>query len=61
MATNKKPKRSGFLRPTLTIPDELESFIERRKNEPQHAGNLSSYVRGLIIADKHQQQTKAAA
>lgn len=46
---NDKPK---FIKPTISIPNELEGFIDERKNSPQHAGSLSSYIRSLIIADR---------
>jgi hypothetical protein len=46
------PKRHLFVRTTITIPQELKPFVARRKSDPQHSGNLSSYIRSLIIADK---------
>lgn len=52
MSTEKTAQRDGFLRLTITIPAELETFIESRRKSPLHAGNLSSYVRSLIIADQ---------
>ena len=58
---NGKPKaRNDFVRATITIPAELASHVEKRKNEPTHAGNLSSYVRTLIIADQMQPEKVAA-
>ena len=48
------------MRATITIPAELASHVEKRKNEPTHAGNLSSYVRTLIIADQMQPEKVAA-
>jgi len=59
MANETGNKRNGFIRSTLTIPQELSDFIEAQKNQPAHAGNLSSYVRGLIIADKLAKETTA--
>lgn len=54
-----KPNK-GFFKPTLSIPAELQPFVKQRKNAPQHAGNLSSYVRSLIIADQKAHELKTA-
>ena len=56
----KGKKRAGFMRPTLTIPTELSQFIDQQKNDPRHAGNLSSYIRMLIIEDKARQEAQAS-
>jgi hypothetical protein len=51
----------NFVKPTISIPVELEAFVVKRKSEPQHAGNLSSYIRSLIIADRESQSSKPLA
>jgi len=50
-----------FVKATISIPSDVAKFAARRKNEPAHAGNLSSYIRALIIADNQVQQEKASA
>ena len=55
-----KSARTRFIRSTVTIPAELVGFIGRRVGDPVHAGNLSSYIRSLIIHDREQQQKEAA-
>jgi hypothetical protein len=59
MSSKKKSARSDrFVRKTLTIPADVISFGDQQAAKPEHAGNWSSYVRSLIIADhaKHQRQ-----
>ena len=56
MSDDKKlsPSKPGsFFKPTISLPEDLQPFVEQRKNEPQHAGNLSSYIRFLIISDRN--------
>ena len=43
-----------FMRKTVTIPNDLKHFVEERVADPKHAGNLSSYVRNLILEDRAQ-------
>jgi Arc/MetJ-type ribon-helix-helix transcriptional regulator len=43
-----------FMRKTVTIPSDLKHFVEERVAHPKHAGNLSSYVRNLILEDRAQ-------
>jgi hypothetical protein len=50
----------GFIRKTVTIPVELEDFTVEQSGRPEHSGNLSSYVRKLIIQDKSQHEKQAA-
>jgi len=50
-----------FVRPTISLPAELVPFIEARKRTPQHSGNLSSYIRSLIIADRDKEEKAVAA
>ena len=56
MANESVNQRNGFIRTTVSIPQELSGFIDSQKKQPTHAGSLSSYVRGLIIADKQAKQ-----
>ena len=46
--------KQQFVRATVTIPAELAPFAQQRASEPEHAGNLSSYIRGLIVRDKRE-------
>jgi len=41
-----------FMRTTITLPAELQPFVEMRKSAPEHAGNMSAYVRSLILQDR---------
>jgi hypothetical protein len=60
--SNKVNRRGKFVRATLCLPAELEPFMQSRINSPEHAGNRSSYVRGLVIRDKREAEaTKQAA
>jgi hypothetical protein len=55
----KTPQPAGepeFVRKTITIPVELELFANDRSNQPEHAGNFSSYVRTLILRDRAEKQ-----
>jgi len=56
---NKTP-RPEFIRKTVTIPGELEQFIEERRKLPENAGNFSGYVTRLIVKDKGEQLQNAA-
>lgn len=49
--TSGKPAKNDRIRATITIPNELEKFVERQKAHPLHSGNLSSYLRALIVGD----------
>ena len=49
---NNKQRKAAFIKATISIPTSLTPHVSWRKKEPQHAGNFSSYVRSLIIADK---------
>lgn len=55
-----RPRKIRFVRATLSLPVELQAFIEHRKADPKHAGNLSSYVRNLILEDRAQHPEVAA-
>ena len=47
------PKRGEeFSRHTVTLPKHLIAFVEEQRNSPRHAGNLSSFLRSLIAAEK---------
>lgn len=46
--------KQQFVRATVTIPAELAPFAQQRASQPEHAGNLSSYIRGLIVRDKRE-------
>ena len=63
-AGNKKakdaPAKTGFIRKTVTLPAELGDFALAQSSEPEHAGNLSSYVRGLILRDRRDLEKQAA-
>lgn len=48
-----------FVRVTLTLPRELEPFMENEVARPEHAGNRSSFVRSLII--EHRARRSQAA
>ena len=48
----------GIVRKTVVLPPEVFDFAEEQSNEPQHAGNLSSYVRSLILKDREQKEQK---
>jgi Arc/MetJ-type ribon-helix-helix transcriptional regulator len=50
--TNTSAVKQTFVRRTVTIPAELADYVEQQRNSPQHAGNLSSFVRSLVIADR---------
>ena len=54
-------KNYPFLKVTISIPASLLPFIEKQKSAPQHANNLSSYVRSLIIREQNGTLQKAAA
>lgn len=57
---NPEPEsKPGFIRKTVTIPGELSGFVERETEKPAHAGNLSSYIRSLILRDR-EEKLKAA-
>lgn len=49
-----------FVRKTVTLPEDLEAFVLLRVGTLQHAGNLSSYLRGLIIEDRDKHGEVAA-
>ena len=50
--TADKPNpRRAIVRRTITIPGELDGWVERQSSQPQHMGNVSSYVRSLVIED----------
>jgi len=50
---NPKPAPApAFYRFTFSLPAELKEFVETRARAPRHAGNLSSYIRDLVITDK---------
>lgn len=53
------PPEPRFFRSTLALPVELKPFVEKRKNDLQHAGNFSSYVRNLILDDERRQREGA--
>lgn len=59
MRTKPKPNGrkpvKGFVRHTLTLPDELWRFAQTRKSSPVHAGSLSSYIRSLILKDQEKE------
>lgn len=59
-AAETPPAREGFFRATVTIPAELGAFTAEQKSRPEHAGNLSSYVRALILRDRESQKALAA-
>lgn len=40
-----------FSRHTICLPRDLLPHLRRSVSSPEHAGNVSSYVRRLIIAD----------
>ena len=48
-----KKKRAGdrFIRKTVTLPREVGDFANQRAAELMHAGNVSSYIRTLILKD----------
>jgi hypothetical protein len=50
-----RAKGGDFLAHTVTLPVELSAWARRRSAEPAHAGNMSSYVRGLILEDARRQ------
>lgn len=58
MRVRKKQKqkagRSGFIRRTVTIPGEIVEFADAQAAKPEHAGNFSSYVRGLILRARNE-------
>lgn len=43
---------AGFIRKTVTLPDEVAEFADSQAAKPEHAGNVSSYVRSLILQDR---------
>ncbi len=53
-------RNADFIRKTITIPAEVVPFAEEKAASPEHAGNLSSYIRTLILADRAK-ALKAAA
>ncbi len=53
-------RRPPIIRPTLTLPQELYLFARQRADEPEFAGNLSAYVRNLLVADKRRQENGQA-
>lgn len=60
-STEKPTEKPEFVRKTVTIPAELDSFANNQTNAPEHAGNFSAYVRSLIIRDRNARQQKQAA
>jgi len=58
--TEKPTAKPDFVRKTVTIPAELDSFANNRTNAPEHAGNFSAYVRSLIIQDRNAAQKQPA-
>jgi len=54
-----KPARE-FERKTITLPAAVAEFADKRAAQPEYAGNVSAYVRSLIIADKQELEQKAA-
>lgn len=47
----KASDKNKFHKVTISLPLDLWPHAERRKEDMQHAGSLSSYIRALIIAD----------
>jgi hypothetical protein len=56
MKRSMSPKNSDYVRISLSIPREVWSFFERQCMQPLHAGNRSSYVRSLIVAEMTKNQ-----
>ena len=56
--TKKKGEKTDarFIRKSVTLPKEIGEFALDRAGAPEHAGNLSSYIRGLINRDREQQK-----
>ena len=52
--------KSGFVKRTVSIPEELVGFVGERKEAPEFAGNLSAYVRGLILRDRESRLPRSA-
>jgi hypothetical protein len=58
---NNPPKTNpDFVRKTVTIPADLDPFATEQSRKPEHAGNLSSYIRTLILRDREKSDLKAA-
>ena len=55
-----KGRKREFVRKTVTLPKDLEAYTEERADAPEHAGNLSSYIRNLILNDRKTRQSAAA-
>ncbi len=53
--------QQAFVRKTITIQEDLASFADAQAALPEHAGNVSSYVRNLIIQDRMSREQKKAA
>jgi len=51
-SARRAPKKSGFAVRTISFPKELLKYARLRARDPQHAGNLSSFLRSLVIEDK---------
>jgi hypothetical protein len=62
MSTKRFKQSKQFVRASITIPAEIAAFAAEQSSQPEHAGNMSSYVRSLIIRDirERQLQKKAA-
>jgi len=54
-------KPAGFVRHTITLPPDVSTYFMGRKDEPEFAGNASSYARSLVIAERARRATKKAA
>lgn len=53
MAPKKSPKPTpgNFVFKTISLPPDVFRFAKARASEPDHAGNVSGYIRRLIIQD----------
>lgn len=57
-STAAEVERKEPSRHTISLPWELMEFAKHQANQPQHAGNMSSYVRSLIIRDQADAEPK---
>lgn len=51
MKTRRKRPSNGFIRRTITLPSSLFEFAVSRSQQPRHAGNMSGYIRDLVLDD----------
>jgi hypothetical protein len=52
--------RNGFVRQTISLPGDVYEYALAQSELPTHAGNLSSFVRSLIIEQREQSTSKPA-